>query len=115
MADTVAFDSKELYDYVAGDLTNAYRRETKDLSLVHYDSTRRTFTPKPAKNKLTRCTRQIVFLKPDVFVIYDRVDSTSSNFTISMPGQTASIGPRRMDRFTAGSIRRCGVSRRNPP
>ena len=51
-------------------MTNAYRRETKDLFLVHYGSTRKTFTPKPAKNKLTRCTRQIVFLKPDVFVIF---------------------------------------------
>ena len=81
VADTVAFDSKELYDYVAADMTNAYRRELKDPVMKDYEAARITFTPRQAKNKLTRCTRQIVYLKPDVLVMYDRVDSTNPEFT----------------------------------
>ena len=32
------------------------------------------------RNKLSRCTRQIVYLKPDLFVMCDRVDSTDPVF-----------------------------------
>ena len=81
VADTVAFDSKKLYDYVAGDMTNAYRRTLKDTVMARYGPERITFKPNPRPNKLTRCTRQIVFLKPDLFVMCDRVDSTNAAFT----------------------------------
>ena len=80
VADTVAFDSKPLYDYVAGDMTNAYRRTVKDPVMKAYGAARITFKPKARPNKLTRCTRQIVFLKPDLFVMCDRVDSTDASF-----------------------------------
>jgi len=49
-----AFESKEKYDYMKGDATNAY------------DS-----------KKLSKFTRQIVWLKPNTFVIFDVVVGTS--------------------------------------
>jgi hypothetical protein len=81
VADTVAFASKPLYDYVAGDMTNAYRRTVKDPVMKAYEQERITFEPSPRPDKLTRCTRQIVYLKPDLFVMFDRVDSVDPQFT----------------------------------
>jgi hypothetical protein len=52
----LAFESNNTYDYMLGDATNAY--ETSDLS---------------------KFTRQVVYLKPDIFIIFDRVLTTSSS------------------------------------
>jgi len=46
-----------------------------------YEPERITFKPNGRPNKLTRCTRQIVFLKPDLLIMFDRVDSTNAAFT----------------------------------
>jgi hypothetical protein len=51
----LAFESNDTYDYMLGDATNAY-----DTS------------------KLAKFSRQVVYLKPDIFVIFDRVLTTSS-------------------------------------
>jgi hypothetical protein len=50
------FESNDVYDYMLGDATNAYNT-----------------------SKLSKFTRQVVYLKPDIFVIFDRVVTTSSN------------------------------------
>ena len=76
----MGFESKPLYDYVAADVTNAYRRETKDTLLAGKAADGMDFKPTNRKNKLSRATRQIVFLKPDVFVMCDLVDSTNAAF-----------------------------------
>ncbi len=52
----MAFESREKYDYMKGDATNAY-----DLK------------------KLSRFTRQIVWLKPNLFIIFDVVVGKSAN------------------------------------
>ena len=52
----LAFESNNVYDYMLGDATNAYEA-----------------------SKLSRFTRQVVYLKPDIFVIFDRVLTTSSS------------------------------------
>jgi hypothetical protein len=50
--DCLAFDTRPTYDYVAGDATRAYHR-----------------------SQLTRWVRHLVFLKPDVLVVYDVVET----------------------------------------
>jgi hypothetical protein len=57
IADILAFEDKGEYLYVAGDCT-------------------RTYSP----DKLAYFTRQIVFLRPGIFVIFDRVCSTNPQF-----------------------------------
>ncbi|MCX5637660.1 MAG: hypothetical protein NTX52_08215, partial [Planctomycetota bacterium] len=57
IADILAFEDRGTYLYVAGDCTRAY-------------------SPK----KLTYFTRQIVFLRPGTFVIFDRVNSKEPSF-----------------------------------
>ena len=57
IADITAFEDRANYVYVAGDCTRAY-------------------SPK----KLSLFTRQIVFLRPDTFVIFDRVRSRDARF-----------------------------------
>jgi heparin/heparan-sulfate lyase len=57
IADILAFQDQGLYLYVAGDCTRAY-------------------SPK----KLDYFTRQIVFLRPNTFVIFDRVKSRNPDF-----------------------------------
>ena len=52
VADLVAFEDRGSYLYVAGDATRAY-----------------------ARDKLDGFTRQIVYLRPDTFVLFDRVKS----------------------------------------
>lgn len=52
IADILAFEDRGAYLYVAGDATRAYSRE-----------------------KLDYFTRQIVYLRPDTFVVFDRVKS----------------------------------------
>jgi hypothetical protein len=65
------FETQKKYDYIFGDATNAYDR-----------------------NKLQKFTRQIVFLKPDKFVILDHVVTTEQNYSKSWvidPGATPQI------------------------
>jgi hypothetical protein len=49
----LAFETNDTYDYMLGDATNAY-----------------------APSKLSEFTRQVVYLKPDILVIFDRVLTT---------------------------------------
>ena len=56
----MAFEGKEKYDYMKGDATNAY--DSKELS---------------------RFTRQIVWLKPNLFIIFDVVVGTSTDYVKS--------------------------------
>ncbi|MFH1069448.1 MAG: hypothetical protein V1794_07470, partial [Candidatus Glassbacteria bacterium] len=58
IADMLAFEDRGRYLYVAGDCTRSYSR-----------------------NKLDYFTRQIVYLRPGTFVIFDRVKSTDPSFT----------------------------------
>jgi len=53
----VAYETHRLFDYVCGDATDSYN-----------------------PRKLKQFTRQFVFLKPDYFVIFDRVVSTNAEF-----------------------------------
>lgn len=57
IANLLAFEDRDGYLYVAGDATRAY-----------------------SSRKLERFTRQIVFLRPNTFVIFDRVKSTRAEF-----------------------------------
>jgi len=57
VADILAFEDQGAYLYVAGDCTRAYRPE-----------------------KLTCFTRQIVFLRPGTFIVFDRVVSENPRF-----------------------------------
>jgi len=58
VADLLAFEDRGSYLYVAGDATRAYSRR-----------------------KLDCFTRQIVFLRPGTFVIFDRVNAKDPSFT----------------------------------
>jgi hypothetical protein len=57
IADIAAFEDRGAYLYVAGDCTRAYSRD-----------------------KMGCFTRQIVFIRPDTFVIFDRVQSVNPQF-----------------------------------
>jgi hypothetical protein len=57
IADIIAFEDRDSYLYVAGDCTRAY-----------------------SPQKLEYFTRQIVFIRPDTFVIFDRIKSTNPDF-----------------------------------
>jgi hypothetical protein len=57
IADILAFEDQRAYLYVAGDCTRAY-----------------------SSDKMDSFTRQIVFLRPDIFVIFDRVCSKDASF-----------------------------------
>jgi len=57
IADIAAFEDRGAYLYVAGDCTRAYSRD-----------------------KMGCFTRQIVFVRPDTFVIFDRVQSVNPQF-----------------------------------
>ena len=57
IADIVAFEDQEAYLYIAGDCTRAY-----------------------SSDKMGCFTRQIIFLRPDTFVIFDRVESKNAHF-----------------------------------
>lgn len=61
-----AFESAEFHDYVACDATRAY------------NSAR--FTGAPNAPKVREVTRQLVFLRPDVLLVFDRVESTDPRF-----------------------------------
>jgi len=55
--DIVAYETSPLYDYVCGDATKSY-----------------------SAHKMKFFTRQFVFLKPDLFVVFDRVVSTKKEY-----------------------------------
>ncbi|HUV39661.1 MAG TPA: heparinase II/III family protein, partial [Planctomycetota bacterium] len=55
--DIVAYETSALYDYTCGDATKSY-----------------------AAHKMKHFTRQFVFLKPDLFVVFDRVVSTKKEY-----------------------------------
>jgi hypothetical protein len=57
IADILAFEDRGSFLYIAGDATRAY-----------------------ASKKLKLFTRQILFLRPDTFVVFDRVSSTQPQF-----------------------------------
>ena len=67
MGKLVAFDPGDAFDYVAGDATRAY---TYPWSGQGDNPSRR----------VEEAVRQIVFLKPDFVVIFDRVESTRPEF-----------------------------------
>lgn len=56
-SEVIAFDEKESYAYIASDATDSYHQEKADLVL-----------------------RQFVFLPPDHFVVFDRVNSTEPEY-----------------------------------
>lgn len=61
-----SFESAEFHDYVACDATRAY------------NSTR--FTAAPNSPKAREVTRQLVYLRPDVILVFDRVEVTDPRF-----------------------------------
>jgi len=72
IADITAFEDKGGYLYLAADCSRAY-----------------------AKTKLEHFTRQMVFVRPGVFVIFDRVRSTDPSFSKTWRLQAASV-PKRL-------------------
>jgi len=56
-SEVIAFDEKEEYVYIASDATESYHKDKADLVL-----------------------RQFVFLPPDLFVVFDRVNSTKPEY-----------------------------------
>ena len=58
IGDLLRLESTSSYDYMLGDATNAYN-----------------------PNKLSHFTREFVFLRPNYFVVFDRVNTTSSTYS----------------------------------
>ena len=78
-----AFESTDQYDYMFGDATNAYDR-----------------------NKLEKFTRQIVYLKPDIFVILDRVVTKNAKHKKSWiidPGGSIKSQGNKLVKITNGT------------
>ena len=73
IADITAFEDRGAYLYVAGDCTRAY-----------------------AIAKIGCFTRQIVFLRPDTFVVFDRVESKNAGFKKTWLLQAMKV-PTQMD------------------
>ncbi len=65
--DLAGFTTNPLYTYAANDMTEAYH-----------------------PSKAEEVVRQLVFVKPDTFVVFDRVESTQANFDKTWLLQTAS-------------------------
>ncbi len=66
MADITAWQSAADFDYVSGDATGAY------------NSTR--FTEPGARPKISRFTRRLLFVKPDIVAVCDNVDAVCEAF-----------------------------------
>jgi hypothetical protein len=64
------YETNESYTYAQADLENAYDQEAIS------ESRNKPFYP----NKLTHITREFVFLRPDYFVVFDRVGSVDPDF-----------------------------------
>ena len=73
IADIVAFEDQGAYMYVAGDCTRAY-----------------------SSDKMGCFTRQIVFLRPGTFIIFDRVESRNTRFKKTWLLQAMKV-PTRVD------------------
>jgi len=73
IADILAFEDRGSYVYMAGDCTRSY-----------------------SPDKLTCFTRQIVFLRPDTFVIFDRVSSRNAGFKKTLLLQAMTV-PRQTE------------------
>jgi len=73
IADIVAFEDQEAYVYVAGDCTRAY-----------------------SSDKMGCFTRQIVFVRPGTFIIFDRVESRNAGFKKTWLLQAMKV-PTRID------------------
>ncbi|MFH1279165.1 MAG: heparinase II/III family protein [Candidatus Eisenbacteria bacterium] len=67
----IAYEANGSYTYAQADLHNAYNQEALSESRSDID-----FYP----NKLTHITREFVFLRPDYFVVFDRVGSVDPDF-----------------------------------
>lgn len=74
IADIVAFEDTGAYVYVAADCSHAY-----------------------SSTKLTSFTREVVYLRPDTFVILDRVESTRAEFKKTWLLQAMTTPERRGD------------------
>lgn len=61
-----SFESAELHDYVACDATRAY-------SSARY-------TAAPNSPKVREVTRQLVYVRPDVLLVFDRIEATDPRF-----------------------------------
>ena len=61
-----AFESAQFHDYAACDATRAYNSER--------------FTAAPNAPKVREVSRQLVYLRPDVLVVFDRVEATDPRF-----------------------------------
>jgi len=65
------YETNDAYTYALADLATAYDQEAISASR------NKPFQP----NKLTHITREFIFLRPDFFVVFDRVGSVNPNFT----------------------------------
>jgi len=74
IADILAFEDRGAYMYVAGDCTRSY-----------------------SPQKLAHFTRQIVFLRPDTFIIFDRVHSRNPTFKKTWLLQAMKVPTRTAD------------------
>jgi hypothetical protein len=74
IADLLAFEDRGEWLYVAGDCSRSYR-----------------------KQKLEYFTRQIVYLRPGTFVVFDRVRSTGESFRKDWLLQAMTVPERRND------------------
>ncbi len=66
----LAYETNDSYTYCQADLHNAYNQEALSES--------RDFPFQP--NKLTHITREFAFLRPDYFIVFDRVGSVNPGF-----------------------------------
>ncbi|MBL7223632.1 MAG: hypothetical protein ISS72_07255, partial [Candidatus Brocadiae bacterium] len=96
IADIVAFEDRREYLYVAGDCSRAY-------------------SPK----KLEYFTRQIVFIRPGTFIVFDRIKSRSPSFrktwllqAMAPPQSEGRTWSSRMGRAGCSSKRCCPKTRR---
>src|SRR6185295_1194135 len=67
MGHFAAFEPGERFDYVAGDATRAYTYPWSGLG------------DNPSR-RVEEAVRQIVFLKPDLVVVFDRVEATKAGY-----------------------------------
>ncbi|MBI5514704.1 MAG: hypothetical protein HY909_13090 [Deltaproteobacteria bacterium] len=66
MAGVTAFEAARYHDYVACDLSRAYNSTAFSLG--------------PNRPKVREVTRQLVFLRPNLLVLFDRVEATDPRF-----------------------------------
>ncbi len=91
IADLLAFEDQGAWLYVAGDCTRAY-----------------------SSNKLDLFTRQIVFLRPNTFVIFDRVKAQEAGVQENLAA-SGHAGPGKIRRPTQDHQWQGAPVRPNPP